>query len=202
MEVNTSAFHAFLRLSDLRLRSCWDKNYLYVNKLHSDTAQVFQSHIKMICYCFVLFASGAAGRWRKQMRRKQFITLNVPQSTVENVEISCSCCLKDNPAKMGETLLLPKKHSLYSLLIHCNSNSMFYCNRDPYVIAIRSVTVATVPPEENSIRSEAKCAGFLIHGISHSTCKVPPVFSEALLSIKTAFESESHCSCRCLTTTR
>lgn len=61
---------------------------------------------------------------------------------------------------------------------------VFYRDRDPYVIAIRSVTVATVPPEENSIRSEAKCAGFLIHRIGHSTCKVPPEFSEAPLSIK------------------
>uniref|UniRef100_A0A672MH04 Acyl-CoA thioesterase 12 n=1 Tax=Sinocyclocheilus grahami TaxID=75366 RepID=A0A672MH04_SINGR len=43
---------------------------------------------------------------------------------------------------------------------------------DPYVIALRSVTVATVPPEENSIRSEVKCAGFLVHEIGYSTCKV------------------------------
>uniref|UniRef100_A0A8C2BSR7 Acyl-CoA thioesterase 12 n=1 Tax=Cyprinus carpio TaxID=7962 RepID=A0A8C2BSR7_CYPCA len=45
-------------------------------------------------------------------------------------------------------------------------------NGDPYVIALRSVTVATVPPEENSIRSEVKCAGFLVHEIGYSTCKV------------------------------
>ncbi|KAK7120909.1 hypothetical protein R3I94_020783 [Phoxinus phoxinus] len=43
---------------------------------------------------------------------------------------------------------------------------------DPYVIALRSVTVATVPSEENSIRSEAKCAGFLIHEMGFLTCKV------------------------------
>ncbi|XDV54693.1 hypothetical protein PO909_022925 [Leuciscus waleckii] len=45
-------------------------------------------------------------------------------------------------------------------------------NGDPYVIALRSVTVATVPSEENSIRSEAKCAGFLIHEMGFLTCKV------------------------------
>ncbi|XP_077099653.1 acetyl-coenzyme A thioesterase isoform X2 [Siphateles boraxobius] len=45
-------------------------------------------------------------------------------------------------------------------------------NGDPYVIALRSVTVATVPPEENSIRSEAKCAGFVIHEMGFLTCKV------------------------------
>ncbi|XP_059401314.1 acetyl-coenzyme A thioesterase [Carassius carassius] len=43
---------------------------------------------------------------------------------------------------------------------------------DPYIIALRSVTMATVPPEENSIRSEVKCAGFLVHEIGYSTCKV------------------------------
>lgn len=54
----------------------------------------------------------------------------------------------------------------------------FYPHRDPYVIALRSVTVATVPPEDNSIRSEAKCAGFLVHEMSYSTCKVPTIMSE------------------------
>lgn len=49
----------------------------------------------------------------------------------------------------------------------------FYPHRDPYVIALRSVTVATVPPEENSIRSEAICAGFLVHEMGYLTCKVP-----------------------------
>ncbi|KAI2660303.1 Acetyl-coenzyme A thioesterase [Labeo rohita] len=43
---------------------------------------------------------------------------------------------------------------------------------DPYVVALRSVTVATVPPDENCIRSEVKCAGFLVHEIGYSTCKV------------------------------
>lgn len=131
--------------------------------------------------CFV-FYSGAAGRWRKQMRRKPFIMLNVPPSTVENVEILCFCCLNDNHAKMGETSLLPTNTISVSSLEFIRH--VFYRDRDPYVITIRSVTVATVPPEENSIRSEAKCAGFLIHRNGHSTCKVPPEFSEALLSIK------------------
>lgn len=43
---------------------------------------------------------------------------------------------------------------------------------DPYVVALRSVTLAAVPPEENCIRSEAKCIGFLIQETSVSTCKV------------------------------
>ncbi|KAJ8339568.1 hypothetical protein SKAU_G00363540 [Synaphobranchus kaupii] len=43
---------------------------------------------------------------------------------------------------------------------------------DPYVVALRSVTVATVPPQLEYIRGEAQCAGFLIHGNSHTSCKV------------------------------
>lgn len=54
MEVNASAFHAFLRLSDLRLRSCWDQNYLYVNKLHSDTPCSLNTKM---CYCSVFLRS-------------------------------------------------------------------------------------------------------------------------------------------------
>ncbi|XP_036385112.1 acetyl-coenzyme A thioesterase [Megalops cyprinoides] len=43
---------------------------------------------------------------------------------------------------------------------------------DPYVIALRSVTMATVPPQEGYTRSEAQCAGFLIHRKWHTSCKV------------------------------
>ncbi|KAG5834424.1 hypothetical protein ANANG_G00261360 [Anguilla anguilla] len=43
---------------------------------------------------------------------------------------------------------------------------------DPYVIALRSVSVATVPLQPDYIRSEAQCAGFLIHRNSHTSCKV------------------------------
>ncbi|KAM9517910.1 acetyl-coenzyme A thioesterase-like isoform 1-T1 [Salvelinus alpinus] len=43
---------------------------------------------------------------------------------------------------------------------------------DPYVVALRSVTVTTVPPVEGFLRSEAKCAGFLIHSLGLNSCKV------------------------------
>ncbi|KAJ8286706.1 hypothetical protein GJAV_G00042310 [Gymnothorax javanicus] len=45
-------------------------------------------------------------------------------------------------------------------------------NSDPFIIALRSVTMATVPPQPGYIRSEAQCAGFLIHTDSCTTCKV------------------------------
>lgn len=80
----------------------------------------------------------------------------------------------------------------------------FYPHRDPYVIALRSVTLATVPPEENSIRSEAKCAGFLIHEMGYSTCKVPTRTWNSKTK-KNAFLlnlNMSDCSSRCRTTTR
>ncbi|KAK6305108.1 hypothetical protein J4Q44_G00238880 [Coregonus suidteri] len=43
---------------------------------------------------------------------------------------------------------------------------------DPYVVALRSVTVKTVPPVEGFLRSEAKCAGFLIHSLGLNSCRV------------------------------
>uniref|UniRef100_A0A4W5KIJ8 Acyl-CoA thioesterase 12 n=1 Tax=Hucho hucho TaxID=62062 RepID=A0A4W5KIJ8_9TELE len=43
---------------------------------------------------------------------------------------------------------------------------------DPYVVSLRSVTVTTVPPVEGFLRSEAKCAGFLIHSMGLNSCKV------------------------------
>ncbi|KAI7793529.1 putative acyl-coenzyme A thioesterase 12 [Triplophysa rosa] len=113
MEIKTSAFHAFSRLADLRLRPCWDKNYLSCKEVEKADEEETVYHVKC--------ATINGGRCR------DFVFL----------------LSKRQPCKDG----------------------------DPYVIAIRSVTVATVPPEENSIRSEAKCAGFLIHRIGHSTCK-------------------------------
>ncbi|KAJ8261149.1 hypothetical protein COCON_G00168720 [Conger conger] len=43
---------------------------------------------------------------------------------------------------------------------------------DPFIIALRSVTVATAPPQQDYVRSEAQCAGFLIHSSGHTSCKV------------------------------
>lgn len=92
------------------------------------------------------------------------------------VGISCSCCLKGNLAKMGMIPLLTWLDSFCfwdEHIFNVKLKLYFYPHRDPYVIALRSVTVATVPPEESSIRSEAICAGFLVHELGYSTCKVP-----------------------------
>ncbi|XP_066568001.1 acetyl-coenzyme A thioesterase [Amia ocellicauda] len=43
---------------------------------------------------------------------------------------------------------------------------------DPYIIALRSVTVTAVPPQVGFTRSEAMCAGFLIYHDSPGSCKV------------------------------
>ncbi|MBN3317601.1 ACO12 thioesterase, partial [Atractosteus spatula] len=43
---------------------------------------------------------------------------------------------------------------------------------EPYIIALRSVTVAAVPPLADHTRSEALCAGFLINSTGCSSCKV------------------------------
>lgn len=123
-----------------------------------------------------VFPPGAVKRWRKQMRRKPYITLNAPQLMEGKVGISCSCCLKGSPAKMGMIPLLTWLDSFCfwdEHIFNVKLKLYFYPHRDPYVIALRSVTVATVPPEESSIRSEAICAGFLVHELGYSTCKVP-----------------------------
>ncbi|XP_030623992.1 acetyl-coenzyme A thioesterase, partial [Chanos chanos] len=43
---------------------------------------------------------------------------------------------------------------------------------DPFVIALRSVTVETVLPVKDRVRSEANCAGFLIHRSGPTACEV------------------------------
>lgn len=44
--------------------------------------------------------------------------------------------------------------------------------RDPYVIALRSVTLPTHPPTEGFNRGEVVCAGFTIYAVSESVSKV------------------------------
>ncbi|XP_048875213.1 acetyl-coenzyme A thioesterase isoform X1 [Brienomyrus brachyistius] len=43
---------------------------------------------------------------------------------------------------------------------------------DPYIIALRSVTVTAVPPQDGYIRSETQCVGFLIWNKNCTGCKV------------------------------
>uniref|UniRef100_A0A672QVG2 Acyl-CoA thioesterase 12 n=1 Tax=Sinocyclocheilus grahami TaxID=75366 RepID=A0A672QVG2_SINGR len=63
-------------------------------------------------------------------------------------------------------------HFWVNYSFNVNLKLYLYHHRDPYIVALRSVTMATVPPDENSIRSEVKCAGFLVHEIGYSACKV------------------------------
>uniref|UniRef100_A0A803KE11 Acetyl-coenzyme A thioesterase n=1 Tax=Xenopus tropicalis TaxID=8364 RepID=A0A803KE11_XENTR len=43
---------------------------------------------------------------------------------------------------------------------------------DPYVVAMRSVTLASHPPTTEYLRSEVQCAGFLIHSQGKDLCRV------------------------------
>ncbi|XP_037759102.1 acetyl-coenzyme A thioesterase isoform X1 [Chelonia mydas] len=43
---------------------------------------------------------------------------------------------------------------------------------DPYIIAVRSVTLTSVPPSPNYRRNEILCAGFLIHSDGNHSCMV------------------------------
>uniref|UniRef100_A0A8C4WHX4 Acyl-CoA thioesterase 12 n=1 Tax=Gopherus evgoodei TaxID=1825980 RepID=A0A8C4WHX4_9SAUR len=43
---------------------------------------------------------------------------------------------------------------------------------DPYIIAVRSVTLTSLPPSPTYCRSEILCAGFLIHSDGNNSCTV------------------------------
>ncbi|XP_053331246.1 acetyl-coenzyme A thioesterase [Spea bombifrons] len=45
-------------------------------------------------------------------------------------------------------------------------------NGDPYIIAMRSVTLASCPPSVEYLRSEVQCAGFLIYTQGKDACRV------------------------------
>lgn len=49
---------------------------------------------------------------------------------------------------------------------------MLYVFRDPYILAIRSVTLPTHPPTEDTNRGEMLCAGFTIYAESENVSKV------------------------------
>lgn len=48
----------------------------------------------------------------------------------------------------------------------------FFVFRDPYVLAIRSVTLPTHPSTEDTNRGEMLCAGFTIDAVSENVSKV------------------------------
>lgn len=51
-------------------------------------------------------------------------------------------------------------------------SDVFDVFRDPYVLAIRSVTLPTHPPTEDMNRGEMLCAGFTIYAVSENVSKV------------------------------
>ncbi|XP_029429915.1 acetyl-coenzyme A thioesterase isoform X2 [Rhinatrema bivittatum] len=75
---------------------------------------------------------------------------------------------------------------------------------DPYVIAVRSVTLTAVPPSPQYSRSEILCAGFMIYSAGKESCKVCyynqitsgvlPYFAGNLGGWSTSIE-DTACSC-------
>lgn len=49
--------------------------------------------------------------------------------------------------------------------------------RDPYVIAVRSVSLTSHPPAEGCNRGEVRCAGFTIHDTKNNTSLVKPTIT-------------------------
>ncbi|CAH2296961.1 acyl-coenzyme A thioesterase 12 [Pelobates cultripes] len=66
----------------------------------------------------------------------------------------------------------PVKQSKSSDFITLMSRRIPYKTGDPYVIAMRSVTLASYPPSAEYLRGEVQCAGFLIYSQGKDSCQV------------------------------
>lgn len=53
-------------------------------------------------------------------------------------------------------------------------SAVFVITRDPYVIALRSVSLTSHPPAEGCNRGEVRCAGFTIQDTKNNTSLVKP----------------------------
>lgn len=67
--------------------------------------------------------------------------------------------------------------TILPVTIKSNSNKdvyifFLYISSDPYVIAERSVTLSSCPPSLEFLRSEVRCAGFLIYSLGKDECQV------------------------------
>uniref|UniRef100_A0A8C1D9W8 Acyl-CoA thioesterase 12 n=1 Tax=Cyprinus carpio carpio TaxID=630221 RepID=A0A8C1D9W8_CYPCA len=133
-----------------------DKVGVYVHEEADKLSLKVEMKVKTTaCYAFSLLADL---RLRPQWDQNYLSCEEVEKADEEETIYHIKCTTVNGSKSRDFVVLLSKRQP-------CK-------NGDPYVIALRSVTVATVPPEENSIRSEVKCAGFLVHEIGYSTCKV------------------------------
>uniref|UniRef100_A0A672ML33 Acyl-CoA thioesterase 12 n=1 Tax=Sinocyclocheilus grahami TaxID=75366 RepID=A0A672ML33_SINGR len=140
-------------------------SYLHVQR-HKNRAYVHEEadklslkvEMKVKTTAFYAFSLLADLRLRPQWDKNYLSCEEVEKADEEETIYHIKCTTVNGSKSRDFVVLLSKRQP-------CKDG-------DPYVIALRSVTVATVPPEENSIRSEVKCAGFLVHEIGYSTCKV------------------------------
>lgn len=63
-------------------------------------------------------------------------------------------------------------HLHVSFLTSCWRNVWFLPCSEPYIVAVKSVTLMSMPPSSEYCRSEILCAGFQIYGDSNSSCTV------------------------------
>ncbi|XP_026076022.1 acyl-coenzyme A thioesterase 12 [Carassius auratus] len=133
-----------------------DKVGVYV--LEEEDKLSLKVEMKVKTTAFYAFSLLADLRLRPQWDNNYLSCEEVEKADEEETIYHIKCTTVNGSKSRDFVVLLSKRQS-------CKDG-------DPYVIALRSVTMATVPPEENSIRSEVKCAGFLVHEIGYSTCKV------------------------------
>lgn len=177
MEVKTAAFHVFSLLADLRLRPQWDKNYMQAICIPLYVKKVLQSLIKLCFSSSAYFRVSSRSCEEVERADEEETIYHIKCPTVNGGKSRDFVFLlsKRQPCKNGYDSTVNVIHFLDQQIFNVKLKMYFCSHRDPYVIALRSVTVATVPSEENSIRSEAICAGFLIHEIGFLTCKVPTI---------------------------
>ncbi len=105
------------------------------------------------------------------------------------------CCNMLHNEHIEKTLLMPF-HILFLDSYSLMMLSSFVSLRDPYLIALRSVTLPTHPPTEDYTRGEVLCAGFTIWEESSTVTKVGQMRGACSSACTIAMSILLHLNCR------
>ncbi|NWY02697.1 ACO12 thioesterase, partial [Nothoprocta ornata] len=96
---------------------------------------------------------------RRQQWDKHYLTCEVLQALNEDEKIYYVTSPPVSGRKASDFVILVSRRQ------PCKAS-------EPYVVAVRSVTLASLPPSPEHCRTEVPCAGFQIHSESSSSCVV------------------------------
>ncbi|XP_063819994.1 acetyl-coenzyme A thioesterase isoform X2 [Pseudophryne corroboree] len=88
-----------------------------------------------------------------------YLSCKVVESATDDDKIYCITCPPVKQSKSRDFVMLMSRRYPYK-------------NGDPYIIAMTSVTLASCPPSVEYLRSEVRCAGFLIYSLGIDECQV------------------------------